>query len=71
MLHYNFYESRLKGWGYPNPTQRQVEISSVLDHKQYDKLAEVGFNVAYSQRLLNISPMEGSYQRDMLYYQRI
>ena len=57
--------------GYKNPTDRQAAIYGVVGKKNYYKIREASFNVAYAERILGVEPQHGSYKRDMLYNQNL
>lgn len=71
MKYKEFYEMQMERVGYMNPVEQDTELFSKLGARRYNKLTQAGFNIAYSERNLNLPPLQGSYQRDMLYNQNM
>lgn len=71
MKHKAFYTMQMERDGFNPKTDIEVELYVMLGQKDYKRLSQVGFNMAYAERELNKQPMHGSYQADMMHGQSL
>ena len=67
----NYWQVRMQEDGFIPRTDAQVTLYKLLGTKDYKKLSQVGFNMAYAERCLKYDPKHGSYQADMMHGQAL
>lgn len=71
MKNKGFYISQMERDGFIAHTDAEIELYKLMGTKDYKRLSQVGFNMAYAERCLHVLPKHGSYQADMLHTQAL